>query len=97
MVDDTQPYLLFDPDYTWKQKTLTNFVAKPLLEPLFLNGECVYERKTLQELQQFCKEQIDTLWDEMLRFEHPHHYYVDLSQKLWDTKYELLKEHSSKR
>ncbi len=97
VVDDSKPYLLFDPDYTWKQKTLTNFVAKPLLEPLFLDGKCVYERKTLQELQQFCKEQIDTLWDEMLRFEHPHHYYVDLSQKLWDTKYELLKEHSSKR
>ncbi len=96
VIDESKPYLLFDPNYTWKQKTLTNFIAKPLLEPIFVKGECVFQKKSLPELQQFCKEQIATLWDECLRFEHPHNYYVDLSQELWDTKYQLLKEYSNK-
>ena len=93
---DGSPYLLFDPDYTWKQKTLENYECRALLEPIFVHGECVYEPKPLPELQKYCLSQIDTLWEEVTRFEHPHNYYVDLSQKLWDEKYRLLKEHSAK-
>ncbi len=96
VIDDTKPYLLFDPNYTWKQKNITNFVAKPLLVKIFENGKCISKRKTAKELQDYCKEQLDTLWDECLRFEHPHKYWVDLSQNLYDEKYRLLKEHSSK-
>lgn len=96
VIDESQPYILFDPNYTWKQKKITNFVAKPLLEKIFENGKCVYKERSVQEIQKYCKEQIDTLWDECLRFEHPHKYYVDLSQKLYDEKYRLLKEHSLK-
>lgn len=94
-IDESKPYKLFDPDYTWKQKKIENFTARPLLEPVFLGGKCVYERKTLPELQDYCKSQVKTLWDEVKRFEHPHNYYVDLSQKLWDEKYRLLKERSA--
>lgn len=89
-VDDSLPYELFDPDYTWKRKTLTNFTARELLEPLFKKGECVYKDRNIDEIRNYCKEQIDTLWDEVTRFENPHNYYVDLSQKLWDVKHELL-------
>lgn len=89
-VDDSLPYELFDPDYTWKRKTLTNFTARELLEPLFKKGECVYKERNIDEIRNYCKEQIDTLWDEVTRFENPHNYYVDLSQKLWDVKHELL-------
>ena len=96
VIDESQPYILFDPNYTWKQKRITNFTARPLLEKIFENGKCIYEHKDVKEIQKYCKEQIDTLWDECLRFEHPHKYYVDLSQKLYDEKYRLLKEHSSK-
>lgn len=96
VIDDTQPYTLFDPNYTWKQKKITNFIAKPLLEKIFDNGVCVYESRDVKEIQSYCKKQIATLWDECLRFEHPHKYYVDLSKKLYDEKYRLLKEHSSK-
>ena len=96
VIDESKPYLLFDPNYTWKQKTITNFTAKPLLEPIFEGGKCVYKKKPIKEIQDYCKAQIDTLWDECLRFEHPHKYYVDLSQKLYDEKYRLLKELSSK-
>ena len=72
---------------------MTNFVARPLQVPIFEKGICVYESPDLQTIQQFCKEQIDTLWDEMLRFENPHKYYVDLSQKLWDLKHALLQKY----
>lgn len=96
VIDSSKPYTLFDPDYTWKQKELSNYTARPLLQPIFEKGKCVYQPRTLQEIQAYCKEQVGTLWDEVIRFEHPHNYYVDLSRKLWDTKYELLKEYSSK-
>ncbi|MBQ5863477.1 MAG: nicotinate phosphoribosyltransferase [Peptococcaceae bacterium] len=93
VIDDTQPYEIFHPEYTWKRKTVTNFVAKPLQVSIFEKGKCVYESPDLQTIQQFCKEQIDTLWDEMLRFENPHKYYVDLSQNLWDLKHALLQKY----
>lgn len=92
VVDETKPYELFDPAVTWKRKTVTNFTARPLLEKIFENGECVYETPALKDIQSYCKAQIDTLWDEVLRFENPHNYYVDLSQKLWDEKNRLINE-----
>lgn len=91
-VDESQPYELFDPDYTWKRKTVTNFVARELLEPIFAGGKCVYQKKNIEEIRNYCKEQVDTLWDEVTRFENPHNYYVDLSQPLWDMKQELLRK-----
>lgn len=91
-VDDCRPYELFDPDFTWKRKTLTNYTARELLEPLFRKGECVYKERNIEEIKSYCREQIDTLWDEVTRFENPHNYYVDLSQQLWDVKHELLRK-----
>ena len=91
-VDDSRPYELFDPDFTWKRKTLTNYTARELLEPLFRKGECVYKERNIEEIKSYCCEQIDTLWDEVTRFENPHNYYVDLSQQLWDVKHELLRK-----
>ena len=92
VVDDTQPLTIFDPDATWKEKELTDYVARELLVPIFQNGELVYDRPTLPQIREYCAQQIDTLWDEVLRFENPHHYYVDLSQKLWDIKNDLLRD-----
>ena len=92
VVDDTKPLTIFDPDATWKEKELTDFEARELLVPIFLGGELVYERPTLPQIREYCARQIETLWDEVLRFENPHHYYVDLSQKLWDIKNELLRD-----
>lgn len=91
-VDDSRPYELFDPDFTWKRKNLTNYTARELLEPLFRKGECVYKERNIEEIKSYCREQIDTLWDEVTRFENPHNYYVDLSQQLWDVKHELLRK-----
>ncbi|MBS3200681.1 nicotinate phosphoribosyltransferase [Turicibacter bilis] len=93
-IDDTKPYTIFDPEHTWKRKEITNFIARPLLAPIFLNGELVYTSPTLEEIVTYSKEQIDMLWEEVLRFEKPHRYYVDLSEELWTLKTELLEKYS---
>ena len=89
-VDDTQDITIFDPDNTWKRKTLTDFYARELQVPVFLSGELVYQLPTLEEIRAYCHEQLDTLWEEVKRFENPHGYYVDLSQTLWDIRNDLL-------
>ncbi|MBQ3072089.1 MAG: nicotinate phosphoribosyltransferase [Oscillospiraceae bacterium] len=93
-VDDGRDLTIFDPEATWKEKTVYNFTAKELQVPVFRNGELVYKLPTLSEIQAYCREQVDTLWDEVKRFDNPHSYYVDLSRKLWDIKYDLLKTNS---
>jgi len=90
-IDDSGNFRIFDPDATWKEKELYNFKAKELLVPIFQKGELVYKCPSLPEIKAYCAEQVETLWDEVRRFENPHRYYVDLSQKLWDIKYNLLK------
>ncbi|MCI7097232.1 MAG: nicotinate phosphoribosyltransferase [Clostridiales bacterium] len=94
-VDDSHDLEIFDPDATWKRKTVYNFTAKEMLVPIFRHGELVYQCPTLEEIRAYCQEQVDTLWDEVKRFDNPQTYYVDLSQKLWDIKYNLLKENSN--
>lgn len=94
VIDDSEPYTLFDPDHIWKKKTISNYRAVPLQQPLFQNGVCVYQSPSIEDIRSYCLKQIDTLWDEVLRFENPHRYYVDLSQALWDEKERLLAEYS---
>ncbi|HAE91291.1 nicotinate phosphoribosyltransferase [Tissierella praeacuta] len=93
IIDDTKPYEIFHPLYTWKRKTLENFYAKKLLVKIFEDGHCIYENPTIHEIKSYCKDQLDLMWDEVKRFERPHRYFVDLSQKLWNIKDELLKKH----
>lgn len=93
IIDDTKPYKIFDPEYTWKHKEVTDFYARPLLKKIFEKGECVYENPSLETLREYCKLEIDGLWEEIKRFENPHKYYVDMSKKLWDVRYELLEKY----
>lgn len=91
-VNENEPRTIFDPNAVWKAKTLTDFTARELLVPIFKEGKCVYDLPKLDEIQSYCKEQIDLLWDEVKRFENPHTYYVDLSGKLWKIKQKLLND-----
>ena len=95
-VDDSQDIEIFDPDATWKRRTVYNYTAKELQVPIFQNGKLVYTCPSLEEIRTYCLEQVETLWDEVKRFDNPQTYYVDLSQKLWDIKYGLLKDNSKK-
>lgn len=89
-IDDTAPYEIFDPVYTWKRKTVTNFTAKKLQVRIFDKGRQVYTSPTVKEIAEFRAAQVDTLWDEVTRFEKPHNYYIDLSEELWNQRNELL-------
>ncbi len=92
-IDDTQDYVIFDPVYTWKRKVIKRFTAKKLMVKLFDKGSCLYEPEDIHAVRRRCKEQVATLWDEILRFENPHEYIVDLSHALWEVKHKLLAEH----
>lgn len=92
IINEDEPHTIFDPDATWKTKTLTNFIARELHMPIFKNGILVYTPPGIERIKTYCAEQIGLLWDEVKRFENPHTYYVDLSQKLWNVKQRLLKE-----
>lgn len=85
-------YEIFDPTAIWKRQTVSNFYAVNLRKPIFINGELVYEVPTLDETRKYCGEQVSSLWEEMLRFENPQTYYVDLSKELWEMKHQLLEE-----
>lgn len=89
-IDGSHEYVLFHPDYTYKKKKVINFKPVKLLVPIFEKGKLVYQKPSLTEIRTYHQEQLNTLWDEMKRLSQPHQYYVDLSQKLWDIKQELM-------
>lgn len=88
-----EEYEIFDPNNTWKRKTVTDYEAKELMVPIFKGGKCVYNSPSLDEIRDYCKAELDKIWDEVKRFENPHEYYVDMSRKLWDIRYNLLSQH----
>lgn len=92
IIDETKPYVLFDPDFTWKRKEIENFVTRKLLVPIFKGGKKVYEEPSLKEIRDYCLRQTDTLWDEVKRFENPHKYYVDFSKNLWAERNGLIEK-----
>ena len=94
VIDTAKPHVIFDPDATWKQKTLTNFSVRELQVPIFKNGKRVYTSPSISEIRDYCAREVESLWDEVKRFENPHRYYVDLSKKLWDIKKELCVKNS---
>ncbi len=94
-IDDSKSYEIFDPEHTWKRKKLSDFTARKLLVPIFKEGVCVFESPDLSSIRSYCEKQVNTLWDEVKRFENPHIYYVDLSPPLWKMKEKLLAEHSA--
>ena len=96
IIDENNEYEIFDPEHTWKRQKVTNFTAKPLQVQIFKAGKCVYESPDIVQIKKYCEEQLDKIWDEVKRFENPHEYYVDLSEKLWNIKYKLLSEHRQK-
>lgn len=94
IIDQTKPLEIFDPIFTWKRKTVKNFYAKPLLVKVFDKGNQVYTSPSVKEIREYANDQLETLWDEIIRFENPHRYYVDLSTKLWGLKQRLLNEYT---
>lgn len=97
VIDDSKPYEIFDPQFTWKRKEIANFKAVRIRQQLFKKGKQIYISPSIKNIRAYCSEQLNTLWDEVTRFENPHNYYVDLSYKLWKTKNDLLNENATKK
>ena len=97
--DPANDLILTDPKETWKKTKLKGgtYDMRELLQPIFLNGECVYESPTVMEMRDVCTREKESLWDETKRFVNPHEMYVDLSDKLFKLKSELLEEMSMKQ
>ena len=91
-ISEEKSYSLFDPDFTWKRKTVDNFVAREMLVKVFEGGKCVYNCPSLEDVRTYCNEQVSALWEEVTRFENPHKYYVDFSGKLWGVKQALIEK-----
>lgn len=94
-IDETKPLEIFDPNHTWKKRKIENYYVKELLTKIFDNGQLIYKSPSVMEIKDYTKEQLKTLWPEVLRLENPHHYYVDLSFKLWNLKNNLLNKYYS--
>ncbi len=88
---DGTAFEIFDPVHIWKRKLVEDYECKELQVQIFDKGKLVYELPSLKEINAFCKKQIEMLWSEIKRFDNPQSYYVDLSQKLWELKQDLLK------
>lgn len=89
-----EEYEIFDPIYTWKRKVLKNFKVKKMQVPIFIDGKCVYESPSLEEIREYCENEVKSLWDEVTRFTNPQEYYVDLSKNLWELKNSLLSKYN---
>ncbi|CCV64640.1 Nicotinate phosphoribosyltransferase [Alteracholeplasma palmae J233] len=96
VINENEPYLLFDPTYPWKQKLVSNYTVKKMLIPIFEEGKLVYKTPCLDDIRVYAKKELTTLWKEVLRLERPHQYYVDLSQKLWTLKETLTANYRKK-
>ena len=90
VIDAALPYVLFDPIHTWKQRVVSDYTVRPLRVQLFQAGKCVYQNPAISDIRSYCLAELDTLWEEIKRFENPQTYFVDLSRRLWDCKHELL-------
>lgn len=89
-VDDSKPYEIFHPVYTWKRMRLEDYTAREMKVRIFDGGKCVYDLPSLNARRDYCAKELDTLWDEYKRFDNPHEYKVDLSLAVWDMKHDLL-------
>ncbi len=92
-VDQTEPLEIFDPEHTWKRTVLENFTAREMLVPVFIEGRLVYDLPPIDEIRDHCAREIATMWKEVLRFENPHGYYIDLSQRLYDLKTSMISKY----
>ncbi len=89
-IDTTAPLEIFDPVYTWKRKKFEHYAVREMLSPLFINGECVRPKKSVEEVKEYAKAELNSIWDQYKRIKNPHIYKVDLSQKLWDLKNDMV-------
>ncbi len=96
-IDASLPYVLFHPVYTWKQRIVTDYTVRPLRVQLFKHGKCVYNSPDVEDIRKYCIREVDTLWDQIKRFENPQTYFVDLSKSCGAARTSFLKPAASNK
>lgn len=91
-IDESKALEIFHPIYTWKRTSYENYTLRPMLKKIFEGGKLVYDLPDIEEVRKYCKQEVESLWDEYKRFDNPHIYKVDLSEKLWTLKRNMLNE-----
>lgn len=91
-IDTSKPLTIFDPVFTWKKTTFKSYSLREMLSPLYENGKLVRERKTIHEIRKYTQTELNSLWPEHKRLKKPQLYKVDLSEKLWNLKHEMMNE-----
>lgn len=91
-IDESKSLEIFHPIYTWKRTSYENYTLRPMLKKIFEGGKLVYDLPDIEEIRKYCKQEVESLWDEYKRFDNPHIYKVDLSEKLWTLKRNMLNE-----
>ena len=91
-INPEEDLLLFDPSETWKKTKMKagTYTVREMMQPIFINGECVYTSPSVKEIAAYCRQEKDTLWDESKRLFNPHQMYIDLSPRLYEVKKQLL-------
>ena len=91
-INPEEDLLLFDPSETWKKTKMKagTYTVREMMQPIFINGECVYTSPSVKEIATYCRQEKDTLWDESKRLFNPHQMYIDLSPRLYEVKKQLL-------
>lgn len=89
-LDTSQPLYMFHPTYTYINKTVEDFSARPLLQTIYQDGKRVYDLPALEEVKAYAEESLAALWDEYKRILNPEAYPVDLSQELYDLKMDSI-------
>lgn len=86
--------IIFDPLETWKKTKFRagTYTLREMLVPVFKKGRCVYTSPAVMDIRDYCTREKNTLWDETKRFTNPHEVYVDLSEKLFQIKSNLLEQ-----
>jgi len=92
IINTAEPLTIFHPVHTWKKRIINDYYIRELLVPVFIDGKCVYHSPTISEIQQHLKDEKNSLWPAFKRMVNPHVYHVDLSEKLWALKQQLLSE-----
>lgn len=95
-INENEALVIFDPHFTWKMKRMENYRLREMQVPIFIDGKKVYESPSMEEINEYCKSEVKSLWDEVKRFDEPHNYYVDLSRELWNLKQKLILEAKGK-
>lgn len=89
-IDTEKPLVLFHPVHTYRKKIVENYYLEELLQPIFRGGKLVYKRPNLEEVREYHRKQLGQFWEEYLRNLNPQEYPVDLTEKVWQTKQDML-------